>query len=492
MHNVRVAHKAAQQLMKLLVTGATGYIGGRLVPQLLERGHRVRVLVRDPRRIARRPWIGEVEMAVGDLEDPVTTARALVDLDGAYYLIHSMNAGRDFAARDRRAAEVFADSAAHLSHVVYLGGLQPRQGSGTEHLSSRGEVGEILRTRLPATELRAGPIIGSGSASFEMVRYLVARLPVMTPPRWINNTIQPLAVRDALSYLCLAMERQPGGIVEIGCEPLTFKRMLEVVAEVQGFRRMIIPMPVLTPGLAAEWIHLVTPIPRSLAVPLCQGIYHPLLADTTRAHELFPEVKPITYRRAVTLALGKVTRGEVETTWSGALGGGPTYELTTWEGLNREVRTRFIPVAQERVFESFASLGGNRGWGRWTWAWKARGIIDQLIGGPGLRRGRRHHTEVLPGEAVDFWRVEVVNPPHLLRLRAEMKLPGRAWLQWEALPEEGGTRLVQSALFAPFGFWGDVYWNALYPFHKLIFNSLARTVARDAMDDGFLVRLSGT
>lgn len=478
--------------MKLLVTGATGYIGGRLVPQLLERGHDVRVLVRDPQRIARRPWISKVEVQVGDLEIPGSTVAALDGIEAAFYLVHSMNEGYDFAKRDRRAAEVFAACGRRLKHVVYLGGLQPRGGAGTEHLASRGEVGEILRSQLPTTELRAGPIIGSGSASFEMVRYLVARLPVMTAPRWVLNTIQPVAVRDALSYLCLAVERQVGGIVEIGCEPLNFKQMLQVVAEVQGFKRLIMPVPVMTPTLAAEWIHLVTPIPRSLAIPLCQGIIHPLLADTSRANELFPEVEPISYRQAVELALGKVTRGEVETTWSGALGEGPTYELKTWEGLNREVRTQFVPVEQEKVFESFASLGGDRGWGRWTWAWKARGIIDQLVGGPGLRRGRRHPTEVLPGEAVDFWRVEVVNPPHLLRLRAEMKLPGHAWLQWEALPEEGGTRMVQSALFAPHGIWGDVYWNALYPFHKLIFNSLARTVARDAVDGGFLVRLSGT
>ena len=467
--------------MKILVTGATGYIGGRLVPLLLERGHQVRVLVRDPHRIERRPWVDRVEVAVGDLEDPVSTAAALTGIDAAYYLVHSMNAGRDFPQRDRRAAEVFAAAGQHLGHVVYLGGLQPRQGAGTEHLTSRGEVGEILRARMPTTELRAGPIIGSGSASFEMVRYLVARLPVMTPPRWVRNTIQPLAVRDALSYLVLALERQTGGIIEIGCEALTFRQMLQVVAEVQGFKRLILPVPVMTPTLAAEWIHLVTPIPRSLSVPICQGIIHPLLADTRRAEELFPEVRPINYRYAVKLALGRVTRGEVETAWSGALGAGPTYELTAWEGLDREVRSLFVSATPARVFRSLASLGGDRGWGPWTWVWKVRGLIDQLAGGPGLRRGRRHPVELLPGEAVDFWRVEAVTPPHLLRLRAEMKLPGRAWLQWEVLPEGDGTRLVQSALFAPHGIWGHVYWNALYPFHRLIFNGLIHAVARDAV-----------
>ncbi|MBN2081291.1 DUF2867 domain-containing protein [bacterium] len=466
--------------MKVLVTGATGYIGGRLIPLLLYHGHRVRVLVRDPRRIERRPWANAVEVVTGDLEDSISAQRALDGIRHAYYLVHSMHSGGDFDARDRRAAENFALAGRQLKHVVYLGGLVPHAGEGTRHLASRREVGAILRRYLPATELRAGPIIGSGSASFEMVRYLVARLPVMLPPRWVNNPIQPVAVRDALRYLWLALERQVGGVVEVGCEPLSFKRMLEVVAEVQRFHRWIIPTPVMTPRLAAEWIHLVTPIPRALAIPLCEGIIHPLKADTTRAARLFPEVKPISYRRAVVLALGKVLRGEVETSWMSALGEGPTYELTTWEGLDREIRSRYVAAPPEQVFQSFTSLGGERGWRTWTWAWQLRGIVDQLAGGPGLRRGRRHPLELLPGDAVDFWRVERVEPPRLLRLRAEMLLPGRAWLQWEAEPEGEGTRLVQSALFAASGVWGHLYWNLLYRVHGLIFASLVNAIARDA------------
>jgi uncharacterized protein YbjT (DUF2867 family) len=466
--------------MKILVTGATGYIGGRLVPLLLEQGYQVRVLVRDPMRIQGRPWAALVEVAVGDLEDAATAQQALAGCQAAFYLVHSLHSGVDYAERDRLIASNFVAAGKHLNHVVYLGGLMPRAGKGSKHLTSRAEVGKILREGLPTTEFRAGPIIGSGSASFEMVRYLVARVPLMIAPRWILHDIQPIAIRDILKYLVGAVARGPSGIVEIGGDIVTFKQILEVVAPVQGYPRKVIPIPVMTPTLAAEWIHLVTPIPRTVALPLCQGIISNLTADTRRASELFPEVHPITYRYAVELALGKIERGEVETTWSFALGEGPTYELVAWEGLNRETRSVRVPAEPEKVYRTFASLGGDRGWLVWNWAWSIRGFIDQLVGGPGLRRSRRHAHDLLPGESVDFWRVERVVPGRLLRLRAEMKLPGGAWMQWEALPEDGGTRLVQTALFAPNGFWGYVYWVALYPIHGRIFSDLVKAIARAA------------
>jgi len=314
-----------------------------------------------------------------------------------------------------------------------------------------------------------------------MVRYLVGRIPLVVAPRWILNEVQPIAIRDVLNYLTPVAAKPPGGIVEIGGDRVAFKQMLEVVAQVQGYPRKVIPVPVMTPTLAAEWIHLATPIPRSIAVPLCQGIISNLTADTARATELFPEVHPITYRYAVELALGKIERGEVETTWSFALGEGPTYELVAWEGLNRETRSLLVRAEPEKVYRTFASLGGDRGWLVWNWAWRVRGFIDQLVGGPGLRRGRRHPEELLPGESVDFWRVEKVVPGGMLRLRAEMKLPGRAWMQWEAPPEDCGTRLVQTALFAPGGgFWGFVYWVVLYPVHRVIFSALVKAIARAA------------
>lgn len=468
----------------VLVTGATGYIGGRLIPRLLEQGHRVRVLVRDRSRVAQRSWAGSVDVAVGDLLAPDSLPDALAGVDAAFYLVHSMGAGEDFAEQDRRAAHAFAAAARdRVPHVVYLGGLQPETTRASHHLASRAEVGEILRGALPTTELRAGPIIGSGSASFEMVRYLTERLPVMVAPRWILNDVRPIAVDDVLSTMRLALERGPSGVVDIGSEVLSFKRMMEVYASVRGLRRLIVPVPVLAPRLAALWVGLVTPIPNRLAVPLIEGVSHPVVGDTGRAAQLFPAVRPMPYRRAVELAVGDTTRGAVETRWSGALADGPTYELSDWEGMIREVRTLHVDAPPERVFRSFAGLGGEQGWLVWEWAWRLRGLLDRLAGGPGLRRGRRHPTELLPGEAVDFWRVERVSEPSLLRLRAEMRLPGRAWIQWEAVPEEGGTRLVQTALFAARGFAGTLYWNALYPIHRWIFSDLVRAVGRRAVTE---------
>jgi uncharacterized protein YbjT (DUF2867 family) len=467
--------------MKVLVTGATGYVGGRLVPRLLERGHDVRLLVRDPARVAGRPWADRVELARANLLEPESLAPALDGIEAAFYLVHSMSAGREFASMDARAARAFAAAAVGVRLVIYLGGLMPEAGQASTHLASRAEVGKLLRAGLPTTELRAGPIIGAGSASFEMVRYLTERLPVMVAPRWVGNPVQPVAVRDVLSYLLAALEREPLGVVEIGGDALSFKQMMEVYAQVRGLRRMIVPVPVLAPGLAARWVGLVTPIPNRLAVPIIEGVIHPLLADTARARLLFPVIQPLTYRSAVEEALGAIERGEVETRWSGALGSGSTVELSDREGLIREVRSVRIEASPQGVFETFSSLGGDRGWLVWNWAWWLRGLVDRVTGGPGLRRGRRHPRELLAGEAVDFWRVEMVVPPRLLRLRAEMNLPGRAWLQWEAVPDGDGTRLVQTALFAPVGLAGALYWNLLYPAHRMIFSGLVRAIAREAM-----------
>ena len=473
--------------MTILVTGATGYVGGRLVPLLLQRGHKVRVFVRDPARVAARPWASQVEIAVGDMADAGSIREALEGIDVAYYLVHAMSGPGDFAARDRAWAGAFVAAAravGGIDKVIYLGGLLPSQeGGGTlsKHLASRAEVGEILREGLPALEFRAGPVIGSGSASFEMVRYLTERLPAMVAPKWIRNAVQPIGVRDVLAYLAGALDRpEETGVVEIGAPPLSFRDMMLEYAEVRGLRRWIFPVPILAPGLAARWVGLVTPITNDLAVPLVRGVVRPVLADTTRARELFPEIEPISYRAAVELALKRTIEGEISTRWSGSGGGDAGYRFDDKEGVVREIRTRRVDASPEAVYRAFASLGGRRGWLVWNRLWALRGLLDQVVGGPGLRRGRRHPVDLEAGEAVDFWRVEEVKPPRLLRLRAEMKLPGRAWLQFEAVPEGPTTRLVQSAFFMPSGLFGVLYWYSLYPAHRFIFSDLVDAVAADA------------
>ena len=472
--------------MKVLVTGATGYVGGRLLERLLKLDVEVRVLVRDRRRIAGRSWADRVEVAEGDLTDLASLREALDGVDVAYYLVNSMHAGRDFAARDRRAARNFVQAGQSLEQVIYLGGIVPSTADAgpamSAHLQSRGEVGRILRDGLPTTELRAGPIIGSGSASFEMVRYLTERLPAMVAPRWILNDVQPISIRDTLSYLVAALGREDAlGVVDIGSDVLSFKEMMERYAEARGLPRLIIPVPVLAPHLAALWVGLVTPIPNRLAVPLVEGVVQPVVGDTERARSLFPDIEPLPYADAVAGALAKTEAGRVVTRWSVAgVDPDPGVRLVDEEGIVREVRARRVEAKPEAVFHAFSSLGGERGWRVWETLWEIRGALDQLVGGPGLRRGRRHPHVLYPGEALDFWRVEEYRPPSLLRLRAEMKVPGRAWLQFEAIPDGDGTRLVQTAFFAPTGFLGWLYWYGIYPLHARIFSDLVDAIAEDA------------
>ncbi len=468
--------------MHVLVTGATGYIGGRLTPRLLRAGHTVRVLARNPQRLAGRPWVGQVEVVQGDLLDRKCLDGVFDQIDAVYYLVHSMTSGPDFARRDRQAATNFVDAAADVRHVVYLGGLQPVGAKVSRHLRSRAEIGAILAEHLPTTEFRAGPIIGSGSASFEMLRYLTERLPVMIAPHWVRNQIQPIAVRDVLAYLVGALERGPSRVVEIGSDRLTYMEMMKVYARVRNLHRAILTIPAVLPArLGARFISLVTPIPYALARPLVEGMSRPLGADQAWARQLFPEISPISYEKAVRLALCRIREQAVETRWSGALNDMPAYEFQDRQGLIREVRSLHVDAPPEAVFRVVTGLGGERGWLTWNWAWRIRGQMDRLLGGPGLRRGRRDPTELLAGETVDFWRVERIERPNILRLRAEAKLPGKAWLQWESTSEEGGTRLIQTASFVPTGLSGALYWYMLYPFHKLIFTDMIEAIGRNAM-----------
>lgn len=466
--------------MRVLVTGATGYVGGRLIPRLLKDGHRVRVLVRDARRVLSRDWAGQVEVHEGDLLDETTLTGLCDDVDAAFYLVHSMSAaGSEFEERDSLAVRNFINQAGQLQKVIYLGGIVPKGKPGS-HLRSRADVGAALRKKLPTTEFRAGPIIGSGSASFEMIRYLTERLPAMIAPRWILNRVSPIGIRDVLAYLQKALHLPASGVIDIGTEALTFREMMLEYANHRGLKRWIIPVPVLAPSLAARWVGLVTPIPNYLAVPIIAGMTSELVANTELAERLFPEIQPAAYSTCVERAVTRTTKLEVETRWSDALGKGIATEFVDREGLFRESRSTLVSVSPSKAWESFVSLGGDRGWLFWNWLWRLRGLLDRVVGGPGLRRGRRHPTELKTGDSLDFWRVEHASAPHSLILRAEMRLPGRAWMNWETQAEGNGSRISMNAYFEPKGLLGVLYWKSLTLVHRFMFNGLIKAVARNA------------
>lgn len=477
----------------ILVSGATGYVGGRLIPRLLEQGYRVRALVRGgSKRLVGRTWRSEIEVADGDVLQPEWLASAMHGVDIAYYLIHSMRDNSHFSQRDIHAAQNFANAAkaAGVKRIIYLGGLGDPEGELSEHLQSRQETGAALRQAgLPVTEFRAGMIVGSGSLSFEMVRHLTERLPVMVCPRWVFVRSQPIAIRDVLSYLVAAIEvaGSSGQIVEIGgADVLTYAEMMLGYARVRGLRRLIIPVPVLTPRLSSYWAHWVTPIPANIARPLIKGLRYELVVRDNLAEELFPDIQPLDYDTAVTLALRRIEEGQIETIWSDALasskGDVRPVHLTQEQGMLIERRQKMVDALPEIVYETFAGLGGERGWPPYTWLWQVRGAIDRLVGGVGMRRGRRHPDELRAGEALDFWRVEAIQPDRLLRLRAEMKLPGRGWLQFEAKPDQDGkTELIQTAYFAPKGLFGLIYWYGIYPLHSFIFARTIEAVAQRAV-----------
>jgi uncharacterized protein YbjT (DUF2867 family) len=471
----------------ILVTGATGYIGGRLAPRLLEAGYRVRVLVRDSARLQGRAWLEQVEVIQGDVLDPASLEPAMQGVSAAYYMVHSMSGSADFHQRDIQAAQNFSNAArqAGVERLIYLGGLGDTETELSKHLRSRQQTGDALReSPVPVTEFRAGVIVGSGSLSFEMIRYLTERVPIMICPRWVYTRIQPIGIRDTLNYLISALTtpESAGQIVEIGgAEVITYGDMMFGYARARGLRRLLIPVPVLTPRLSSYWVHIVTPIPAGIARPLIDGLRNEVIVRTDKSQRLFPNIQPMDYHSAVSLALGDLDAHHVETSWSDSLvssqGDIRPVVLTTVEGMIIEQRQRVAQVLPTAAYRVFSSLGGQTGWLYFDWAWRIRGVMDRLVGGVGLRRGRRDPEDVRVGDAIDFWRVEAVEPGRLLRLRAEMKVPGRAWLQFEAEPyKEGHTLLTQTAYFAPKGLSGLAYWYLLYPIHRIIFSGMIERI----------------
>ena len=483
---------------RVLVTGASGYIGGRLVGELIDAGYQVRCLARTPAKLDAAAWRADVDVVQGDIEGDLTAA---VDgVEAIYYLVHSIGEGDDWSEREAAAAANLRDAAAAagVERIVYLGGLgNDEKGSDvrlSRHLESRHRVGAVLAAGpVDVTELRAAVIIGSGSASFEMLRYLVEVLPVMVTPKWVDTRCQPIAVRDVLRYLVdvLSVPETAGRILEIGGpDVITYRQMMAIYAEAAGLRkRVIMPLPVLTPRLSSLWVGLVTPLPRALARPLVSSLVNEVIVHDDAILELCPGPR-LGYRESVDLALRRVAERDVTTSWSGASTeavAGPIPTDPDWAGgaVLQDVRERIVHATPEVVHRTTLGVGGTRGWYSGDWLWDFRGFLDKLAGGPGMRRGRRDPDRLGVGDAVDFWRVETIEPNRLLRLRAEMRLPGVAALEWEVepLPDDADgprCRLTQRATFVPRGLWGRAYWYGVAPFHVFVFPGLIDGLTRDA------------
>ncbi|WP_020677142.1 SDR family oxidoreductase [Geopsychrobacter electrodiphilus] len=480
----------------IFVAGATGYIGGRLLPRLLDSGYQVRALVRAPEKLRDRPWAQHPNLSIikGDVLDSDALIQAIAGCRAAYYLVHSMSPEvKDFSVTDRTAARnmVVAAEAANLEQIIYLSGLGEEQSELSHHLQSRTEVGNILRQgAVPVTILRAAMIIGSGSASFEILRYLVDRLPVMITPRWVSTPCQPIGVRNVLHYLlgCLEHKDVVGGTFDIGQpEVIDYRQLMEVYAEEAGLpRRWIIPVPVLTPRLSSYWIHLVTPVPASIARPLAEGLSNPVVCRENRIAELLPQ-ELFDTRKAIRLALDRIKQHTVETSWTDSGEIHPAEWSNpgdpAWAGgsLFSDARRIVLNGQPEDIWPAVSSIGGEVGYYYANWLWEIRGFIDRICGGVGLCRGRRSASELFPGDVIDFWRVVAVEKCTHLMLSAEMKLPGEAVLSFRLNRlADGQTELQQIARFLPRGLFGLLYWYAVMPFHHYVFNGMLRGIAEAA------------
>lgn len=474
----------------IAVTGATGYVGGRLVQALLDDGYQVRCIVREPRKLEQRPWSQDprVSIATSDLSKDDGLEEHLRGCEAAYYLIHSMQvSGKEYANRDRKLAERFIEAAhnAKVGRIIYLGGLGEMGEDLSEHLSSRREVEEILASGdIPLTAFRAAMIIGSGSASFEILRYLVERLPIMITPSWVKTESQPIAISDVLHWLvrCLKVPETRGQTLEIGGrDALPYNELMRIMAEeLQLMRRIIIPLPVLTPRLSSGWVSLVTPVSYSIARPLAEGLKNRVVVTDNRVQELMPH-EALDSRESIRRALERVKSNTVSTRWSVA---GPVPGDPDWAGgkVFVDERTIDIDAPPQTVFEAVCKIGGGHGWYAADLLWRLRGWMDTLVGGPGLRRGRRDADRIEFGESLDFWRVIGIEQNRSLSLLAEMKLPGIANLHFQLEPtdSQNKTKLHMTARFRPKGVLGLAYWYSVLPLHHLVFGGMLRGIKRAA------------
>ena len=483
---------------RALVTGATGYVGGRLVRELLAAGFVVRVLARHPEKVQGFPWANQIEISIGDAGNSQDVQKALEGMDIAYYLLHSLQEGPSLEHEESRIATNFAEQAAKssLKRIIYLGGLAPEipLDKMSPHMRSRVEVGSILRaTGIPTIELRAAVVIGSGSASFEMLRYLTERLPAMITPRWVRTKTQPIAVRDVLRYLvaCAYLPPEVSRTFDIGGpDVLTYQQMMQRYAAVAGLPpRIILPINLLSPQLSSHWVSLVTPVPRAIARPLVQSLRHPAICHESDIKKFIPDPPEglLPFDKAVELALTRIRDAQVTTRWSGAtMQGAPDQPMPSdpdWAGgtLYEDIRTVESSASPEEMWKAVERIGGKNGWYSASLLWEVRGLLDRLVGGVGLRRGRRNPDVLVVGDVVDFWRVEEYLPPKLLRLRAEMRMPGRAWLEFTVQPgENGGSTLVQRAVYWPKGLSSHAYWWSVAPFHAFVFPPMARHIVEQA------------
>ena len=482
-------------MKRVLVTGATGYVGGRLVRNLIKQGYEVRVFVRDRKKVAQYSWANSVEIVVGNVTDYPATFQALNGVDVAFYLLHSINSSTKFDQIEKEMASTFGKAAADakIKQIVYLGGIA-NDSKTSRHLKSRTDTGiELAKSGVPVLELRAGIIIGSGSASFEMLRHLTHRLPVMTTPKWVKNRTQPIAIRDVLYYLSKTIElpRPVSGIYDIGGpEVQTYEKMMQLFAEIAGLRkRLVIKVPVLTPALSSLWIGFVTPVPTTLARPLVESLISEVVVDKEKdVHKLIPEPENglTPTRTAIELALERVSSNEIETRWSDATAPTAPWQKAqgdpSWAGATefKDIRVRETSAPINQVWSYVEQIGGDNGWYGSDWLWYLRGLLDRIFGGVGLRRGRRDPYKLRVGDSLDFWRVEEYEEGRHLRLYAEMILPGKAWLDFKLEEVDRKTRITQTATFQPRGLGGQLYWRAIAPFHTLLFPTMLKNICKSA------------